>query len=183
MAWEQGAWNICQVLFLELAANFMGFFFFGLGIFLKPNNHYVFILSVLIHWWNFTFYRFVHFFFILYLPTWKYIITGVSGHHGGQKHVSDLLGLELQAIMRGHMDSGNQVCVLCKSSKYSLPINHLYSCKNPFLNDLLLKRGVFRKIQYRKLLARKPRVKEFSNATPSGIIWKCRKTLQVTEDK
>lgn len=119
---------------------------FCLGTFLKPNNHYVFILSVLIHWQNFTFYRFVHFFYLHeYLPTSKYITTCVSGCHGGQKCVSDLLGLELQAIMRGHMDSGNQACVLCKSSKHCFTIEPSLQLQKSISKGSSLKMRCFQK--------------------------------------
>lgn len=39
--------------------------------------------------------------------------------HGGQKKAFDSLELEFQVVFRLHVDVGNQIQVLCKSSKYS----------------------------------------------------------------
>lgn len=39
--------------------------------------------------------------------------------HGGQKKAFDSLELEFQVVFSLHVDVGNQIQVLCKSSKYS----------------------------------------------------------------
>lgn len=157
---------------------------FCLGTFLKPNNHYVFILSVLIHWQNFTFYRFVHFFICMSI----YLQVSTSPHvclvaMKGRSVCQIFWDWNYRQLWGAIWILGTKPVSSAKAASTVLPLSHLYSCKNPFLKDLLWKWDVFRKIQYRKLIARKPRGKEFSNATSSGIIWKCRKTQQVTEDK
>lgn len=51
----------------------------------------------------------------------------VSGVCGGQKKVSDPLGLELLMVVLHHESARNWICTLCKSSQCSKPLSLLSS--------------------------------------------------------
>lgn len=60
------------------------------------------------------------------------LCTYACSPHGGHKRASDSLEQELQTAVSHHVDSGNQIWILCKNS----PVLNYWASLSPFLEGL-----------------------------------------------